>query len=641
MAAVESLSLANHLGENQQNGEVMDLGEEKPAEPASVEINSNTEGGQRKRRKRGFDVGPGDMEMEEQTPDDGTKGTLLIGPAAGGIQPRATESKRALPSLTIIQEELLKRAKRYAMEQSVQQVLAKQQALQAQQMNALQTAAQKQRALALMCRVYVGSINFELREEHIRTAFHPFGPINKIDLSWDPLNMKHKGFAFVEYDLPEAAQLALEQMNGVLLGGRNIKVGRPSNVPQAAPLIEQFEQEAKKYARIYIASVHPDLLEDDIKSVFEAFGKVVHCSLSKEPMTGKHKGYGFIEYENQQSANDAIASMNLFDLGGQFLRVGRAITPPTSSAMAAINTTPPGTLPAAAAIAAAAVSAKIQAEERGIPPELAPITIPAVTTVITSMLPGSAGLVAFPTVAVTSLAAGVMPQPLITGSPGLIPAPATPIVTPIATPVVTTAALPVTTTAAMIQQQQLQQQQLQQQQLLQQQELLQQQQQQQQEQQSQRQASEIAQQQAEIKAKIDEETQRKMAEGGSISHEENMSISGSNARYMVMQKLSRKSESKVMVLRNMVGVGDLDEDLEHEVTDECSKFGTVSRVVIYKEKQGEEEDAEVIVKIFVEFTSPDETDKATSNLDGRWFGGRAVKAEAYNEDKFLSADLSG
>ena len=44
-----------------------------------------------------------------------------------------------------------------------------------------------------------------------------------------------------------------------------LQVGRPSNVPQAAPLIEQFEQEAKKYARIYVASVHPDLAEDDIK----------------------------------------------------------------------------------------------------------------------------------------------------------------------------------------------------------------------------------------------------------------------------------------------------------------------------------------------------------------------------------------
>ncbi len=32
------------------------------------------------------------------------------------------------------------------------------------------------------------------------------------------------GFAFLEYDIPEAATLAQEQMNGVMLGGRNIKV---------------------------------------------------------------------------------------------------------------------------------------------------------------------------------------------------------------------------------------------------------------------------------------------------------------------------------------------------------------------------------------------------------------------------------
>jgi len=35
------------------------------------------------------------------------------------------------------------------------------------------------------------------------------------------------------------------------------------------------------------------------------------------------RGYGFIEYETAQAANDAVASMNLFNLGGQYLRVGR------------------------------------------------------------------------------------------------------------------------------------------------------------------------------------------------------------------------------------------------------------------------------------------------------------------------------
>lgn len=42
------------------------------------------------------------------------------------------------------------------------------------------------------CRIYVGSINFELKEDSIRSSFIPFGPIKKIDMSWDPTTMKHK-----------------------------------------------------------------------------------------------------------------------------------------------------------------------------------------------------------------------------------------------------------------------------------------------------------------------------------------------------------------------------------------------------------------------------------------------------------------
>lgn len=64
------------------------------------------------------------------------------------------------------------------------------------------------------------------------------------------------------------------------------------------------------------------------------------------------------------------------------------------------------------------------------------------------------------------------------------------------------------------------------------------------------------------------------------------------------------SQSSVVVLRNMVDVEDLDEELEEEVTSECSRYGTVERVIIYQEKQGMEDDAEVIVKIFVMFSDP-------------------------------------
>ena len=64
-------------------------------------------------------------------------------------------------------------------------------------------------------------------------------------------------------------------------------------------------------------------------------------------------------------------------------------------------------------------------------------------------------------------------------------------------------------------------------------------------------------------------------------------------------------QSSVIVLRNMVTVEEVDEDLEEEINEECSRFGEVKRVIIYQEKQGEEDDAEVIVKIFVEFVQPE------------------------------------
>lgn len=44
----------------------------------------------------------------------------------------------------------------------------------------------------MMCRVYVGSIYYELGEDTVRQAFIPFGPIKSIDMSWDSVTMKHK-----------------------------------------------------------------------------------------------------------------------------------------------------------------------------------------------------------------------------------------------------------------------------------------------------------------------------------------------------------------------------------------------------------------------------------------------------------------
>jgi hypothetical protein len=46
-----------------------------------------------------------------------------------------------------------------------------------------------------------------------------------------------------------------------------VQVGRPSNMPQCQPVIEKLVMEASKYNRIYVASIQPDLTEQDVRTL--------------------------------------------------------------------------------------------------------------------------------------------------------------------------------------------------------------------------------------------------------------------------------------------------------------------------------------------------------------------------------------
>eukprot|EP00116_Pleurobrachia_bachei_P010060 sb/3470322/ len=87
-----------------------------------------------------------------------------------------------LKHLTIQETELMHRAKKYAMECSVQAVLSKKPPEASGSMSEQQQTQQRDRAISLMCRVYVGSIHYDLNEDDLRKAFAPFGPIK--DLSY-------------------------------------------------------------------------------------------------------------------------------------------------------------------------------------------------------------------------------------------------------------------------------------------------------------------------------------------------------------------------------------------------------------------------------------------------------------------------
>uniref|UniRef100_H2YAK9 RRM domain-containing protein n=1 Tax=Ciona savignyi TaxID=51511 RepID=H2YAK9_CIOSA len=534
------------------------------------------------------------------------------------------------------------------MEQSIKDVLMKQTIKHQQtKMTSMQSSAQKQQALVIMCRVYVGSIYYDIDHHMIRDAFTPFGTIKSLDMSYDPITGKHKGYCFIDFEIPEAAHLAAEQMatRPLSLGpSRTIKVGRPSNIGQVTAIMEQLATEANRFNRVYISSIHPDLEENDLRSVFEAFGKILSCQLDRDMMTGKHRGYAFIEYETLQASMDAISSMNMFDLGGQYLRVGKAITPPsTHFELLSAPSSGTSTLPPAAALAAAAVTSKIMAQEAAHPHRAA-----------TNAAPGNFHYNIFIDVCFNGTA--LLPQPaavLAANKPGVVTGRFSLESSSLFFENAMTLLLFMRSTLISYQ---------------------------------------LLIQYIYIIVTIIPQIQYlyhckyyttntifilfllkgviayncKIAQSKSINfyckesfrkvngkeilpttahtlsqQEGNMNISGSSQRHFLMQKLMRKVESTVMVLRNMVEVEDVDDDLEAEITEECGKFGCVKRVVIYQEKQGEEDGAPVIVKIFVEFSTEGECENAVTSLNNRWFGGKKVTANLYPQELYAANDLTG
>lgn len=88
-----------------------------------------------------------------------------------------------------------------------------------------------------------------------------------------------------------------------------------------------------------------------------------------------------------------------------------------------------------------------------------------------------------------------------------------------------------------------------------------------------------------------------------------------------------------------VGPGEVDDELEDEVGGECGKYGTVTRVLIFEITEPNFPVHEA-VRIFVQFSRPEETTKALVDLDGRYFGGRTVRATFYDEEKFSKNELA-
>ncbi len=68
----------------------------------------------------------------------------------------------------------------------------------------------------------------------------------------------------------------------------------------------------------------PRTSEEELRGLFQEFGEVDSAKIIKDNLTGRSKGFGFVEMPNQSEAQAAIAGLNGKELGGSSLTVNEA-----------------------------------------------------------------------------------------------------------------------------------------------------------------------------------------------------------------------------------------------------------------------------------------------------------------------------
>ena len=75
---------------------------------------------------------------------------------------------------------------------------------------------------------------------------------------------------------------------------------------------------------IFVRNLDFNTSEDELRTMFEAYGQVDRVSIMTDRDTGRSRGFGFVEMANAEDGEKAIAALNGSQLGGRTLNVNEA-----------------------------------------------------------------------------------------------------------------------------------------------------------------------------------------------------------------------------------------------------------------------------------------------------------------------------
>uniref|UniRef100_A0A7M4F091 Polyadenylate-binding protein n=1 Tax=Crocodylus porosus TaxID=8502 RepID=A0A7M4F091_CROPO len=166
--------------------------------------------------------------------------------------------------------------------------------------------------------VFIKNLDDSIDNKALYDTFSAFGNILSCKVVCDENGSR--GYGFVHFETHEAANRAIETMNGMLLNDRKVFVGHFKSRKEREA---EFGARAMEFTNVYIKNFGDDMDDDKLRETFSRFGKTLSVKVMMDD-SGHSKGFGFVNFEKHEEAQKAVADMNGKEINGRMVYVGRA-----------------------------------------------------------------------------------------------------------------------------------------------------------------------------------------------------------------------------------------------------------------------------------------------------------------------------
>lgn len=149
--------------------------------------------------------------------------------------------------------------------------------------------------------LYVGDLAPDVTEATLFELFNAVGPVASIRICPDATTRKSLGYAYVNFHSVQDAERALDTMNFSNIRARQCRIMWCQHDPGLRK---------NNKCNIFVRGLHKSIDSKALYDTFSLFGNILSCKVVTDPENGKSRGYGYVHFYDEKSAQKAIEGVN-------------------------------------------------------------------------------------------------------------------------------------------------------------------------------------------------------------------------------------------------------------------------------------------------------------------------------------------